>query len=224
MEADQRSLPVRPVRLRWALWAIVALAGAGAGIGIIVLRSSSPAAPASAVVGGPAATWPAGVRRAPAFRLVDENGAAVSPAAHRGRPLVVTFIDPLCRNFCPLEAQRIDAAIRQLPASQRPAVLAVSVNVYGNSRANLVQDVRKWRLLPQWRWAVGAPPALAHVWKSYGVGVLVSTKKVAGVTVHEITHTEAAYVVDGSGYERALFVWPFTTADVEQSLRAVATG
>ena len=46
----------------------------------------------------------------------------------------------------------------------------------------------------------------------------------AGITVHEITHTEAAYVVDGSGYERALFVWPFTTADVEQSLRALATG
>jgi cytochrome oxidase Cu insertion factor (SCO1/SenC/PrrC family) len=224
VEADQRSLPARPVRLRWALWALVVLAGVGAGIAVIVLRSSSPAAPAGAVVGGPAARWAAGVRRAPAFQLVDQNGLAVSPAAHRGRPLIVTFIDPLCRNFCPLEAQRLDAAVRQLPAAQRPAILAVSVNVYGNARANLVQDVKKWRLVPEWRWAVGTPPALAHVWQSYGVGVLVSTKKVAGVTVHEITHTEAAYVVDGSGYERALFVWPFTTADVEQSLQALATG
>jgi cytochrome oxidase Cu insertion factor (SCO1/SenC/PrrC family) len=229
VEADERPLPGRqrpvpPPRLRWLIWATVALAGIGAGVALVVLRSSSPtASPAGErVIGGPAATWAAGVRRAPALRLVDENGRPVSLAAQRGRPVIVTFIDPLCRNFCPLEAKRLDTAVRSLPRAERPAILAVSVNVYGNSRANLEQDVRKWRVAPQWSWAVGTPTRLARVWKAYDVGVLVATKKVAGVTVHEITHTEAAYIVDGAGDERALFLWPFTAADVEQSLRQLA--
>ena len=40
----------------------------------------------------------------------------------------------------------------------------------------------------------------------YGIGVQVTSKSVAGVEVHEITHTLAAFVIDGSGHERALFV------------------
>jgi len=42
------------------------------------------------------------------------------------------------------------------------------------------------------------------------------------VTVHEITHTEGAFVVDGTGHERALFLWPFRAADVTDSLRTLA--
>jgi len=219
-----RRLPVFSRRMRWALWAAAALLGIVAGVALVALRSSSPppAAQPEPPVGGPATTWAAGMRPAPAFRLVDQNEQPVSLAAQHGRPVIVTFIDPLCRNLCPLEAQRLDAAVRSLPANVRPAVLAVSVNVYGNARANLLQDVSKWRLVPQWRWAVGTGSQLARVWRDYGVGVQVTTKTIAGVTVHEITHTEAAYLVDRSGHERALFLWPFTAADVERSLRQLA--
>ena len=108
--------------------------------------------------------------------------------------MIVTFIDPLCRNLCPLEAQVLNDVVRQLPASQRPAILAVSVDIYGNARANLLQDVSKWNLVPQWRWGVGRPAQLAAVWKRYEIGVQVTTKKLAGVTVHNITHVEVAYL------------------------------
>jgi cytochrome oxidase Cu insertion factor (SCO1/SenC/PrrC family) len=131
----------------------------------------------------------------------------------------VTFVDPLCRNFCPLEARQLNDLVRSLPPRTRPAVLAVSVNVYGNARANLLQDVDKWRLVPEWRWAVGAKTKLADVWRRYQIGVLVQTKTIAGVTVHEITHTEATYVIDQEGYERALFLWPFRARDVSAVLR-----
>src|SRR5581483_11621187 len=145
----------------------------------------------------------------PDFRLVDQSGRPVSVSAYRGRPLIVTFIDPLCRNFCPLEAKQLNALVRTLPAAQRPAIVAVSVNVFGNARANLLQDARKWRLVPEWRWGVGSEARLSAVWQRYHVAVLVTTKKIAGVTVHRIAHTEAAYVIDKSGYERALFLWPY---------------
>jgi cytochrome oxidase Cu insertion factor (SCO1/SenC/PrrC family) len=99
----------------------------------------------------------------------------------------------------------------------------VSVNVYGNARANLLQDVARWELVPEWRWGVGDRKTLARVWRQYGIGVLVSTKTVAGVTVHEISHTEGSYLIDAKGDERALFLWPFRAADVRSELERLTT-
>ena len=78
---------------------------------------------------------------------------------------------------------------------------------------------QRWRLGPQWRWAIGSPSALASVWRKYGIEVLATTKTLAGTTVHDISHTEAAYVIDPSGHERALFMWPFSAAEVERTIR-----
>ena len=206
------------VRMRWAIWGTAALVGLGAGIGLLVLRSSGPAASTS-MVGGAATTWPAGKQKAPAFRLLDQNGKTVSLADYRGRPLIVTFLDPLCRNYCPVEASRLNDVVRSLPAGARPAIVAVSVNVFGNARRYLLQDIHKWKLGSEFRWGVGTPSQLGSVWKRYDIGVLDQSKKIAGVEVHDIVHTEAAYVVDANGYERALYLWPFTAADVLKVLR-----
>ena len=46
-------------------------------------------------------------------------------------------------------------------------------------------------------------------------------KKIAGISVRNITHTGAAYLIDGSGYERALFLYPFETQDVVSAARRV---
>jgi len=42
------------------------------------------------------------------------------------------------------------------------------------------------------------------------------------VTVHEITHTEEAYVIDSHGDERAVFLWPFRARDVLAVVRRLA--
>ncbi len=78
-----------------------------------------------------------------------------------------------------------------------------------------------WRLAPQWQWGVGSQARLAAVWKDYDVGVAVTKKTIAGVTVREITHTGAAYLIDGSGHERALFLYPFHTADIVGAMRTM---
>ncbi len=137
--------------------------------------------------------------------------------------MIVTFVDPLCRNLCPLEAHVLNAAVNQLPASQRPEILAVSVDVYANAnaRVNLLRDVRKWALVPQWHWAVGRAPSLAAVWRHYKIGVSVTTRRIAGTTINYITHTEAAFIIDATGHERALFLWPFYPQDVERALRQI---
>ena len=166
----------------------------------------------------PALTWRAGQRPAPDSRLHDQNGRPVAVAAYRGRPVIVTFIDPLCRNLCPLAAQVLDQADRQLPASRRLPIVAVSVDIYADARSNLLLDYQKWGLVPQWRWAVGTPERLAEVWKRWQVGVWVQAKRIAGTTVHYITHNEFAFLVDRAGDERALFVWPYSAHSIVAEL------
>jgi cytochrome oxidase Cu insertion factor (SCO1/SenC/PrrC family) len=210
-------------RLRWILWGGALLVGIAVGTVIAVLRSSNPA-PAAAFSSGPTPpgiTWAAGKRLAPAFSLLDQNNGPISLKQFRGRPVILTFIDPVCRNLCPLEAQVLDRVVASFPKAERPAIVAVSVNQWANARRNLLLDKTKWSLPSDWHWAVGAPAALARVWKGYEIGVSAATKTIAGITVHRIAHTEASYVLDSRGYERALFVYPFRAQDVENTLRSL---
>ncbi len=209
-------------RLRWAFWAAVLLVVAAAGTGLLLTGTKHGTGITSVPMpAGADAVWPAGRTRAPAFALHDQAGKLVSLASYRGRPAIVTFIDPLCRDFCPLEARVLADAMRALEPSRRPAILAVSTNVYGNARAHLLEDIRKWQVGPDWRWAVGDEAELAPVWKGYHVAVIVRTKTVAGVRVHQVAHTEAAYLVDGAGDERALFIWPFRASAVRSAVESL---
>jgi cytochrome oxidase Cu insertion factor (SCO1/SenC/PrrC family) len=205
-------------RLKWILWGLALAAGIGAGAaGALLHRSGSSPAPSmmsTPSLSGALATWPAGTRPAPDFLLTDQHGAAFSLHSRRGRPVIVTFIDPLCRNLCPLEAKVLSAAERQLAPAARPPIVAVSVNPWGDSPVNFNDDAAKWKVGPEWRWGAAGYARLARVWRQYEVAVRVTTKTIAGVTVHEVAHTEAAYIVDGSGHERALYVYPFRADDI----------
>lgn len=212
---------------RWALVAAVALAAIAAVSLAFVLRgTSAPAAqthqtqmPASSAA---AATWAAGKQRAPEFNLRDEHGKPISLASLRGRMVLLTFIDPLCRDFCPIEAQRLSDAVRSTTGA-KPTIVAISVNAAGNRARILQVDERKWNVVPQWRWAVGSEGALARVWHAYHIAVITSTKTVAGVRVRNVAHTEASYLIDGNGDERALFLWPYTADAVTNALRATTS-
>ncbi len=218
--------PHSHLRRSWALpgLAVALVLAVGASVLVIAGRRHPSASDqqVGSIVTPPPFSWPSGRRPAPEFVLRDQDGRRVSLTEYRGRPLIVTFVDPLCRNLCPLEAKLLNDVVAGMPASRRPAVLAVSVDVYADARANLLQDEHKWELVPQWHWAVGPPAQLAAVWKRYAIGVLVTTKRIAGTTIKYITHTEAAYIIDSSGHERALFLWPFYPQDVEHTLRRIA--
>jgi cytochrome oxidase Cu insertion factor (SCO1/SenC/PrrC family) len=77
--------------------------------------------------------------------------------------------------------------------------------------------------VPQWRSAVGRYGQLAAVWKNYKVGVQVTKRVQAGITVHEIAHTEASFIIDPAGYQRALYVYPFRADDVARTVRQLAS-
>jgi protein SCO1 len=213
--------------LDWLLWVAIGVAVLTAGVVLIALiryhhRGATPnnsVAPAA-----PQMTWSAGAKRARDFVLADQSGRPVSIARFRGRPVIVTFIDPLCRNLCPLEAKAIDSVETSLPASERPAVIAVSVDQFGDARRYLLEDDVKWKLGSNWHWAVGKPVALRRVWRAYEIAVLDSTKTVAGVTVHNISHTEGAFLIDRKGYQRAVYLFPFAASDVARTVRQLSSG
>jgi len=177
-----------------------------------------PAAPAFTA----AASWKASQRKAPDFQLTDQRGAPISIARMRGRPVIVTFIDPLCRNLCPLEAKVLMQMVHRFPAAQRPAIISVSVNPPGDTRENYALVAKHWGLDADWYWAAGPKPQLAAVWRKYQIEVETLSKVVAGVKVVSVVHTEGSYVIDKSGYERALFLYPFQAADVEKTIRSLS--
>ena len=211
------------IRLRWILWGAVFLLAVAAAILYGTHRQSSPKTAAVPVIDAPAVSpsRAAGARRAPDFRLTDQHGKPVSLAGLRGRPVLVTFIDPLCRNYCPIEAQRLNDVVNASPQGAKPAIVAVSVNVYGNAASILREDARKWKLVPQWRWALGHPASSAASGTRITWRCSSTTKTLAGVTVHTIAHTEGAYLVDAKGYERALFLWPYRADGVVRTLRTL---
>jgi cytochrome oxidase Cu insertion factor (SCO1/SenC/PrrC family) len=180
--------------------------------------STTAAAVRAAEGAGTPFVWAQGARPAPNFHLFTQSGHPISMRAFRGRPVIITFVDPLCRNLCPLAAHVLNQVARQMPVRTRPAIIAVSVDVYADRRADLRLDERRWELVPQWYWAVGRPGRLAAVWRRYRISVSVATKRIAGTTVHFITHDEAAYVIDRRGDERALYFWPYRPQTVEQEL------
>jgi cytochrome oxidase Cu insertion factor (SCO1/SenC/PrrC family) len=213
------------IALRWILGATVLVLAAVVGALLLIGKPSkaTPLSQATQVADTPAATWTPGEKRAPAFALTDQNGAPVSLAALHGRPVIVTFIDPLCRDFCPIEAQHLNTVVRSFPASGKPAVVAVSVNTAGNTKPILREDAAKWRLVPQWRWGIGSAAALARIWHAYGIQVLVTKQTIAGVNVRRVVHTEASYVIDRNGFVRALFVWPYSAKGVISTLRSLSS-
>lgn len=197
---------------RWALWAAVPLLAVAAVSLALVLRSTAKPAAADAQPLG--IQWKAGAKQAPAIDLRAADGSPFSLAALHGRRVIVTFVDPRCTTFCPRESIVLDDAIRTLPVAQRPAVVAVNVDPTVTREAVFVREARRFKWTPQWRWATGTKAQLAAVWKRYNISVIP--------TPDDITHTEAAYVLDAQGYQRVLLLWPFKAADVSRALASAS--
>jgi cytochrome oxidase Cu insertion factor (SCO1/SenC/PrrC family) len=223
VSVQQPSMPAESPfwRFRWLILGVALAVGIGGGVAIALLRSTAPAAPNASgqailsAQGGASATWKSGQKVAPGFSLSDAHGSPISLTRFHGRPVLLTFIDPLCTTFCPIEAKVLDRMLARLPAAQRPAIVSVSVNTLGDNAKAYRHDARKWKLTSAWHWAVGSQPALQRVWSAYSIGVSVDPK------TKDVTHTEAAYLVDRNGYQRALYLWPFNATDLIRGLRSL---
>lgn len=209
--------PVRPSplqrwrRLAWGAVAVVALALAALGS-----RQGSSAAPlvraganvfASSLPGTPA----------PGFTLTDQRGRPQSLAAFRGRVVVLSFIDSRCTTICPLTAQMLRTAMAEIgPQAAHVQLLAVNVNRFANS----VADVRAWTdqhgMAGRWLFLTGPVPTLRGVWAAYHVAV-------EGTNAGNIQHTAALYVIGRHGRERWLMTSEASAGSIDTEAHALAS-
>lgn len=140
-------------------------------------------------------------RLAPGFALTDQHGVRVTLAAFRGKAVLLGFYDSRCTQVCPLVAQMLLAAEKDLgPRAARVAFIGVNVNADAAS----VADVRRFsqvhglERLPNWYFLTGPTSRLAAVWRSYGISVSLSPG--ASQTVHD----DYLYFLDPLGTERYL--------------------
>ena len=161
------------------------------------------------------ATWRSGEVRAPAFQLHDQRGRVVQLTSLRGRAVVLAFMDSLCTAECPIEGAQFAAALRPLPASVRPRLVIVSVDL-ADTPASVARAARKWRLPADVEWLLGTHAELAPVWKAYGIAVRPTKSG-------DVEHSDAFYVIDRNGDERAGFLAPFIPGLLTHDLRRLAS-
>lgn len=188
------------------------------GIGVGVLLHSTFSGGTANALALPAlhgqATWGPGKRPAPQFALRDQRDRLVSLHALQGRTVVLTFLDSLCRQACPVEGRMLAAAIEQVPQAQRPWLVVVSVDPSGDTPATIAHAVGKWHFRDTVLWVRGTHRQLARVWRDYQITV----EPVAG----DIVHSTAVYLIDPRGDERAGFLMPFVPGLVAADLKTLA--
>lgn len=140
-------------------------------------------------------------RAAPGFTLTDQHGQLVSLAGFRGRTVLLAFIDSRCTEVCPVIAQELIAAGRDLGrAADRVAFVAVNVDPAAES----VADVQRFSVahglsrLPNWYFLTGPTRQLAAVWGAYGIEV--ELPRGASQAIHQ----DYLFFVNPLGRERFL--------------------
>jgi protein SCO1/2 len=171
-----------------ALFAVVAV------VAISHVGSQPGTATSAAVVHGPespfrGATMPPGVR-APAFKLIDQNGKPVSMAEYRGRPVVVTYLYTQCKETCPVAAQMIRGALDDL-GRDVPA-LAVSVDPFRDTPASARAFLAKSKMAGRLRWVLGTRRELLPVWHGFAIQP----------QLRNVEHQALITLVDRKGFQR----------------------
>jgi cytochrome oxidase Cu insertion factor (SCO1/SenC/PrrC family) len=194
--------PGRP-QLRFAsVKAGAAAVGVGAVLLIPLVLAASLIRPADATAaiadsGGGVIAIPH--RAAPDFSLPDQNGQVVSMSSARGKLVLLTFLDPVCSDDCPIIANQIAAADRQLGSlADQVQIVAVDSNPVFHNVADVAAFTTSHGLgdLPNWHYVAGSQTALHDVLDAYGMVVQVPT-------VGMISHSDGIYFVTPDGNQVA---------------------
>jgi len=143
----------------------------------------------------------AGATRPPAipparFALRDQDGRAVTAAALRGRPAIVSFLYTTCRDTCPLIADQVRGALDQLDRDRVPYV-AVSVDPANDTPARAKSFLLKHGLTGRARFLLGSRTQLEPVWRQFGVQPQLGPNR---------DHTPSTVLLDERGVQRVGFM------------------
>lgn len=197
--ADSSGKPRKKPRGRTISMSImVGLAVIAGGVGLYRLHQSnaeSQSQQAALLDGG---LTPIGNRAAPGFTLVNQDGRRVSMADFRGKAVVLTFLDPVCYDTCPVIANELAQADKILGArASQVELVAVCANPVFHSVRDIQAFDQEHGLTGVSNWQYLTSPslgALKRVWSEYFV--YVKAPKVGMVD-----HTQVIYFISPSGEE-----------------------
>jgi cytochrome oxidase Cu insertion factor (SCO1/SenC/PrrC family) len=138
-------------------------------------------------------------RAAPQFALTDQDNKAVTSEDLRGKLTLLTFLDPVCSDDCPVIANQLAIADRELgPLSSRIEIVAIDSNPLFHHVSDVAAFTASHGLanLPNWHFLAGSQNTLQNLAASYGVAVQVPT-------VGMIEHGEGIYFLAQNGREEA---------------------
>ncbi len=181
-------MSARTIRLLLVLAGFLAGLGTLFGILLLVVRPETAAmAPSAAAIGGP-------------FRLIDQDGRAVSERDFAGEPYLVFFGFTHCPDVCPTTLMELSDVLDKLGGDARIGALFITVDPERDTPAELKEYLSSFN--PRFKGLTGDPAAIAQVAKSYRVYL----KKVPlDNGDYTMDHTALVYLMDKNGK----FVAPF---------------
>jgi cytochrome oxidase Cu insertion factor (SCO1/SenC/PrrC family) len=138
-------------------------------------------------------------RVAPSFDLTDQKGRPVSTSSLRGKLVLITFLDAVCSSDCPLIANQLATADRQLGGlADRVEIVAIDTNPVFNKEADVASFTESHGLdsLPNWHFVWGPTDTVQNVLADFGIAVSVPA-------VGMIEHGEGIYFITPDGREAA---------------------
>ena len=205
--------------LRTPLAAGLTAAGVGAALVaplavIASLASPAGAAAVAADTGGGVVSLPH--RPTPPFVLTDQAHRTVSSAGLVGKLTLLTFLDPVCSDDCPLIANQLAEADRELgPLAQQIQIVAIDSNPLFSHVSDTAAFTASHHMtsLANWHFLSGQSEAVQRLLSLYGIGVAVPA-------VGMIQHGEGVYFLGFDGREVA-YVADGANASLTQGYAAV---
>jgi protein SCO1/2 len=135
------------------------------------------------------------------FGLRDEDGKAVTLAALRGKPVVVTFLYTTCKDTCPLTVDQIRAGLDEL--GHDVPVIAVSVDPANDTARAAKRFSLQRQMTGRMRWVLGDKTKLERLWTAYGVQPQSD----------KMEHSASTVLLDATGRQRVGFATSILTPD-----------
>ena len=198
VELEQRRAPGMRIAVAAGLMTL------GVGLVLVVPLGLTSTIGTSADAAGLAADSGGGLRQIPprpavGFSLTDQAGRRVTMGSLKGKLVVLTFLDPVCTTDCPLIANQLAAADRDLgAASGQVEFVAIDTNPVFDQVDDVDAFTQSHGLadLPNWHFLCGEANTVQNIIADYGISVDVPA-------VGMIQHSEGVYFITAAGLQAA---------------------
>lgn len=156
----------------------------------------------------------------PAVALKDQNGAPVSLAQLRGKPVALTFFDSVCPHTdCSLMAQYMNATAEDMGAdASQVNWVAISLNPWDDTQTTVKLFLSSHQVTAhmKMRYLMGTLPQLAPIWDAFHMQSVLQTNGI-------VVHTTGVFVIDQTGRERIFLDEGFDPAMLANDLHLLLT-